>query len=725
MKKNVLLTTMSTFPPDKENPNYYYDANTSKYCEGILQTEAGAKLILSSDETIDKIVVIGSDETYFDANKGLFPDDISEINLLSYYRQHIDEDLTQLSPYAFFRNRIGEFCNGKLRVNRKVEIDPNRANEIIADVAKIMSQKDLTDSAEWFNAIAIDELENRNGNNSSIYEEIKNLGLNKNELIYLKAYCYGLVTEDKLLSPKTDLSNLTIQFIPERIKGEDNKKYDNIVNILAAIKGDDEEINLYVDMQGGNRTDGYVRNALLSILSAEKQKDFNLVKVVATNFNNRYWSSAIVDETDRYMITDLVSAMNAFTQYGKADMIKRYCDRMYPEEKHISELVNEMINIDMALSICNIDAFTQALIKCHIIFDEHTEDPIFSLMEAQIRKEYEGILKNKRSVDYVTMCDWAIRKGFVQQALTIIESKLPQEIVEHGICYYEDNKAEQYFISKAKDKKTMKYMLNDLAHLYIADVSKGNSIKKAGRRSRINPQLLGSLLDSYDKVRDKRNKINHSISNTSVSIGNDYARCVKLVEDFLMHYKNAIIEASEHPDKNKIRIYKKTDFNLDEIFSLSRNNSSGNDNKKRKTEKKERPRAEKNFKSKLPSKGEDVFRAVLLGNLKGKQATRVKKETKLNYDGINILSSRSKDFELIRPFYRREEGHKEGSLFLEDIKKEVEEYKTKHSNLILFIDESFCIFAGDKYIEDLTSETCGYAIICKNAATGWHIIEKL
>jgi hypothetical protein len=59
-----------------------------------------------------------------------------------------------------------------------------------------------------------------------------------------------------------------------------------------------------------------------------------------------------------------------------------------------------------------------------------------------IRQDYRGLLvpdKNDTSImkiDYIALTEWAYRKHFIQQAITIIESKMPRVLVDMGILYY-------------------------------------------------------------------------------------------------------------------------------------------------------------------------------------------------------------------------------------------------------------------------------------------------
>ena len=101
--KNVLITTLSTLQ-DKNTINYYFCGDQKKYiCNGISSLEAGSKYILST-VPIDKIVVIGSDETHS------INDNIEEtVNLLA-LKPATASEISAMSPYGFYKQRIAAFC---------------------------------------------------------------------------------------------------------------------------------------------------------------------------------------------------------------------------------------------------------------------------------------------------------------------------------------------------------------------------------------------------------------------------------------------------------------------------------------------------------------------------------------------------------------------------------------------------------------------------------------
>lgn len=232
------------------------------------------------------------------------------------------------------------------------------------------------------------EAEELRKENAKLQYQIQNLKNKRaeKELAFAKYALYQSLDDSYVMKPYSiNPEKISIQFIPEK-KAD---KFDNIAGIeseIYKVGRDMDRINLYVDMQGGSRTSGYVRNTVLSILNNQETSQIQIGKIVATEFNPRKsWVSQMVDETDRYRIHDLVSGMNAFIRYGKADMLVKYCeDTGEDEDSPIKKLVLVMKKVD---------------------------------------------------VNYLQLVDWCQRKGLTQQALTIIEDKMP-EIVSKSIQEY-------------------------------------------------------------------------------------------------------------------------------------------------------------------------------------------------------------------------------------------------------------------------------------------------
>lgn len=160
--------------------------------------------------------------------------------------------------------------------------------------------------------------------------------------------------------------------------------------------------------------------------------------MIATNFNKDNVENEIVDEYNRYRILDLVSGMNAFIQYGKADMIKKYCnDLNIPKGSNVDKLVESMADIDYAISVCNVVDLKKIIgelkdaLNIKGTSNNDFVNNIFQILKDGIEKDYGNLVMGEGhgtdySLDYLELISWCGRKGFIQQALTLIEDKMPE-----------------------------------------------------------------------------------------------------------------------------------------------------------------------------------------------------------------------------------------------------------------------------------------------------------
>lgn len=293
--------------------------------------------------------------------------------------------------------------------------------------------------------------------NARLSYEIESLRTRRQikEYDYVKYVVYKRLEKKYRIVPlKENRENIRILFVPEQLKNLNNgskgdKSVDNLSGIVKALQENGEnEINLYIDMQGGNRTSSYVRNAALSILSNQNPDKIHIKEIVATNYNSlKPGASKIVNETERYRVLDLASGMNAFIQYGKADMIQNYCnDMLISSESSVGRLVQHMVKIDEAISLCDINGLIETIQKLRNFFD--TEDVkedsfagnIFHILQEGIRNDYGKLLEkpnDNEDIDYLKLISWCTRKGFIQQALTLIEDKMPTVYYERGIITWQ------------------------------------------------------------------------------------------------------------------------------------------------------------------------------------------------------------------------------------------------------------------------------------------------
>ena len=458
---NILFTTLSI---RSQNPrtcfyitdNYKHEDCKGKYniwCSGIHQQEPGAKKFLA-EEKIEKIVIFGSDATYHpESDEELFHTELSlwngKLDTIS------KEEMDKLSSLRFLIYRLADFVYGNSEKSDKAY---------------------LTDE------------------------------------VYFKYY-------EKLvqLKPFADLPDkIPVVFIPDKIKiiTEDENSNQTIIQsenlkaLVNELKGNSTDSNyLFMDMQGGDRTKVYINNALLQLLGNQEKVYFTeLKRVVATQFDYRAVfdesKNRIVDETNRYRIVDLVSAMNAFFNHGKSKQLKLYLENLQKEtdfiiDDNIRKLIDSIVEMDSAITYCRINESSEEENKNpgsgtvylktavynlrtavnNITIDMNTNKTnyignYFDILIDGIKADL-GELLNEGDIDIIALIDWCVKKENYVVATAIAEDSLPSFFVRHGILYYAQNaeeleKAKLYFKYRFITSESYStFTFKDINHFFI------------------------------------------------------------------------------------------------------------------------------------------------------------------------------------------------------------------------------------------------------------------
>lgn len=339
--------------------------------------------------------------------------------------------------------------------------------------------------------------------NISLQKEISDIKSRREdeEIAYIRHCLYAGVDEDRKLHCLDGQLVAAVEFVP-LMRGE----LYNIRGIIDAILGaapDDGEIGLYIDVQGGDRTDAFVRSQILSMVSGELGSRIHIRQILSSGFEPGNFASPMRDETERYRISDLVSGMNAFASYGKTGVLRNYFTGrgISPAQKTLLEAMEE---IDHAITLCDIDQLERGIqtLKSSLHTDEKTDSgtsELISVLSDGIRRDYGKLLDDSISAAERTMelIKWAFRKDLLQQTLTIIEAKIPDLLVDNGLLYFPSDEAERMDIIKDSDKDALKWQSLNTYFIkgYFNYLSKSDPQYKKAR--------IEQIIQSELKIRKK------------------------------------------------------------------------------------------------------------------------------------------------------------------------------------------------------------------------------
>ena len=543
---NLLLTSLSTLGDRKSHRYFYFEKDGStQYCDGLSVAEAGAKYILSNVD-IDEIIVLGSGNTYD-------PGEENNRIVLREWSDFTSMDTKKISEYSFFQYRIAQFLDGLDMESVDVLSDTEgvRVDEIVEGYRKFCEE--LSASPNY----RPDRVFHIISSNEELYEKLLDFmpdDISDKEMLWLERYIYTQFADTMKLSRREDNTDIGIRFVPT--SHDQNRDYvpaENVAQIVSVLNAiDAEEVHIYMDMQGLASAEGYTILAVLSMLSNDQNNRIEISEIITSHYRPGRFANPIDNrEMKRYDINNLVSGMNAFIRYGKVDEIQAYWDSRGIENPHVDSLLYAMRRVDEGISLCNTGDLESGINMLKNVFAStpkeelpEVESNIFRILEDTIRQDYGAILEGD-SVDPVELVRWAMRKKFYQQSLTIIESRLPQNIVDSGIYYYAaDPESREKFLEEInllywdyapKDR----WNFNDLAHFFIKYYGRtqirSRNIRNSKDRQRDfakfrideldekaeemtrafsvlydRKDLLEDVLYTYYHLGDIRNRINHA-----------------------------------------------------------------------------------------------------------------------------------------------------------------------------------------------------------------------
>lgn len=208
-----------------------------------------------------------------------------------------------------------------------------------------------------------------------------------------------------------------------------------------------EEICIHADMTGGFR---HASMMMLSVMQLLKYSGIQIDKIFYSN-----WQKGEVEEvTEVHRMFSLVSGADEFVNFGSVTEIENYFAD-HPKSLSLEQLLKKMHEFSDAVKICRtntIEIVVKELGRCIREFSEDKEkslqEDLFNQLVSTLKEEY-GVLLTPE-VTRPDIIRWCIRKGFLQQAMTLCTEWLPFILVEKKICYAANKEIEEDAAQYAK-----------------------------------------------------------------------------------------------------------------------------------------------------------------------------------------------------------------------------------------------------------------------------------
>lgn len=329
-----------------------------------------------------------------------------------------------------------------------------------------------------------------------------------------------------------------ISVTPDTFITVDLDSEDTLFHAVKAIKGDgNAQIHLYINMQGGIRSTTVKMNAITELLESQNVK---IMGRFANDYNREetspYRSHSVEDEYKTYR---LVTAMEMFKKFGRGEELKKYFDKY--DDPFAKKLSNAIALAADSIQLCDVDGFDQAIDEIKGLDKEYEMakvTPELQIIYQDIKDDYSSIINAKYR--YVAQIRWCLEKEFIQQALTILESKMPDEYVLNGVIYFfEKGKEkkiiedlvyiyEKLFVYEDRGKKKVRsnaYTMKNVNHFYVTnlridrktgyveleDKYKSSNIQiHHGLEKRDYKKAVSESYQNYKDIKNIRNEMNHA-----------------------------------------------------------------------------------------------------------------------------------------------------------------------------------------------------------------------
>ncbi len=494
-------------------------------------------------------------------------------------KMYKNNDYPDYAEYLKIAKSTDDFIRG---VKEDKLLNQREKGRVFSKAIRFFQQKAVDEISELDKEAALKALQRYHEDIQKLIKELDDNKINRfgQEKEYLREYVYNQIPEKEKLHCRPKNKNVKIQFIPlKKIKKDkEDDGIDNFEKLLSRIARKDkynEKVNIYLDVQGGARTDGHVRSAVLSLLNNDENKNVKLEQVIAIDYFRGNAVNPIIDETKHYKITDLVSGMNAFIDYGKANQLVKTWNELEKLEKpdsknkfvknrRIKNIIQLMQDVDYSLSLCDVDSLTENIEALYSELEKpirvkDSNEEFIRVMRSDIKKDYEEIFDEKGKADILGLIKWANRKGFIQQAITLIESKMPGEMVKDGYfsyCRDVEHKEEacKDIIKSKLDLGDKNYKTDDMDYylfqkLPVGKYKNDNQEKENKEKywEKIRYKIYNddeTIAGIYAKIWELRNTTNHAGEEAMT-----YDKAKGLVTQFVQTYESRKKSIEENGDR--------------------------------------------------------------------------------------------------------------------------------------------------------------------------------
>lgn len=227
------------------------------------------------------------------------------------------------------------------------------------------------------------------------------------------------------------------------------KSMQSVVDMAGQIQQDmkslwkGKKIVLHADCTGGLR---HANMMMLSVLRLMQYSGIEIGKILYANFNSK--PKRVEEANLIYDTFGLVAGAEEFSNYGSVQAIKKFYNNEALESPELKTLIQAMEQFDDAIKLCHYGYFKKAIQQLQTAIknypalqvmgkempDETTQSVYYNTSLAatllpRIKKDYSDLL-NSEELDDLTLIDWCLNHGYLQQALTLYTERIPEVLLD-------------------------------------------------------------------------------------------------------------------------------------------------------------------------------------------------------------------------------------------------------------------------------------------------------
>ena len=253
---------------------------------------------------------------------------------------------------------------------------------------------------------------------------------------------------------------------------------------ILSLSPNGEEINLYIDFNGGQR---YFALMLLAVSNIMKQHSVNISNVLTMNYENKIDGKVQIQNLTPVLgCIDLVSATNEYINYGKTASLRTYFAEAMKQDKNINDLIVSLTEFAHSLLLCNVTEIEETKAGLHLKLKNYIEKApeggngspdlealrtLFNFVIKDIYNEMKPLLTGKLP----DMILWCQNHDYIQQALTFFNELLPAFLVTSNILKPAAAEEAQYNAFLKKLANAPKENLPTAFLKYSADTPKNSA----------------------------------------------------------------------------------------------------------------------------------------------------------------------------------------------------------------------------------------------------------